>query len=101
MRLEVIRWQGASAPSEAELRERLERDGYSVIAWTDRPNAHYGAHAHERDESIWLVSGSIRFVARGEELALAPGDRLMLPAGTVHVADAGPEGARYLIGEKT
>lgn len=100
MRLEVIRWQEASAPSEAELRERLEREGYSVIAWTDRPNAHYGAHSHERDESIWLVSGRIRFVARGEELALSPGDRLMLPAGTVHVADAGPAGARYLIGEK-
>ena len=31
---------------------------------------------------------------------LAPGDRLMLPRGTVHTATAGPRGATYLIGER-
>ena len=70
-----------------------------VNGWTDAPNAHYDEHEHDRDESIWVVAGAIRFGADGRELALGPGDRLMLPAGTRHTADAGPEGATYLIGQ--
>ena len=41
---------------------------------------------------------------RGEMLTTwrrAPGDRLMLPQGTVHTAIAGPQGATYLIGERS
>lgn len=100
MRLEVLPADDES-PGEQVLRARLEREGYSVFCWTDSPHTHYAAHAHDHDESIWLVSGSIVFGAGGREIALRPGDRLMLPAGTVHTADAGPDGATYLIGEKT
>lgn len=40
------------------------------------------------------------FRAAGREWRLGAGDRLMLPAGTVHTALAGPAGAAYLIGER-
>lgn len=100
MELEVRRWDGSVERVADALRERLEREGYSVFCWTDAPGAHYEPHSHEHDESIWLVAGSIMFGTEGGALALAPGDRLMLPAGTVHTADAGPDGATYLIGEK-
>lgn len=99
MRLEVRPWDGDGTPTEAELQRQLTAEGFSAFCWSDTPNAHYDEHDHDRDESIWLLAGSIRFCADGRELALAPGDRLMLPAGTRHTADAGPEGATYLIGQ--
>lgn len=100
MRLEVVLWKGDGEVSEDTLRCRLEAEGFSSFCWSDAPGAHYEEHAHDHDESIWLVAGAIRFAASGRELALAPGDRLMLPAGTAHTADAGPDGATYLIGQK-
>lgn len=100
MRLEILPWGASDAPTEDEVRRRLEADGFSALRWSDVPGAHYDEHAHDRDESIWLVAGEIRFGAAGRELVLAPGDRLMLPAGTRHTADAGPGGATYLIGQR-
>jgi len=100
VRLERIAWSGSGAPAEAALRRRLESEGFGVFAWHDAAGASYSAHAHDHDESIWMVAGEMTFVAGGEELRLAHGDRLMLPGGTVHTARAGPEGATYLIGER-
>ena len=100
MRLERIAWSGSGAPTEAALRRRLESEGFSVFGWRDAAGATYSAHAHDHDESIWVVAGEMTFVAGGGELRLGPGDRLMLPGGTVHTARAGPEGATYLIGER-
>jgi quercetin dioxygenase-like cupin family protein len=99
MRLEILPWDGSGDPTEEGLRARLEREGFSAFSWSDAPGAHYVEHAHDHDESIWLVAGAIRFGAGGRELVLSPGDRLMLPAGTRHTADAGPDGATYLIGQ--
>lgn len=100
MRLEVVRWEGASAPSVADLRRRLEDEGFSVWPWAERPDARYGAHHHDRDETIWVVEGEMTFGAGGGEHCLGPGDRLMLPRGTLHTAVAGPRGASYLVGER-
>jgi quercetin dioxygenase-like cupin family protein len=100
MRLERIPWRGRTAPAEPELRRRLEQEGFGVTCWTDRPHAHYSPHSHDHDESLWVVEGEISFGANGGTLKLGPGDRLMLPRGTVHTADAGPAGATYLIGER-
>ena len=100
MQLERIAWPGPDTPSEAALRGQLEREGFSVFRWHDAAGATYSPHAHDHDESLWVVAGQITFGAGGQELRLGPGDRLMLPRGTVHTATAGPEGATYLIGER-
>ncbi|HZR84683.1 MAG TPA: cupin domain-containing protein [Candidatus Binatia bacterium] len=100
MRLERIGWAEHASPAEPELRRRLEAEGFSVSLWSDRPYAHYAPHSHDHDESLWVVEGEIAFGANGAEYRLGPGDRLMLPRGTVHTADAGSEGATYLIGER-
>jgi quercetin dioxygenase-like cupin family protein len=47
-----------------------------------------------------VVRGAIRFEIGGRSHELGPGDRLMLPGGTVHAALAGPDGATYLIGRR-
>ena len=100
MKLERIAWTGTAAPAESELRNILEREGFSVWQWTDGPGSTYAPHHHDHDESIVCVRGEITFGAEGKTLTLKPGDRLMLPKGTTHTAEAGPTGATYLIGER-
>jgi quercetin dioxygenase-like cupin family protein len=100
MELEVIVWRATDRPVEAELRRRLEEEGFSVWAWRDKPGATYEPHKHDEDESIWVVEGRIAFGVGGREYPLVAGDRLMLPKETVHTAVAGAEGAFYLIGER-
>jgi quercetin dioxygenase-like cupin family protein len=100
MRLERIPWTDAGPPTEDVLRERLAADGFAPFAWRDPAGADYSPHQHDHDESLWVIEGEITFGVGGKDYRLGPGDRLMLPAGTVHTARAGPAGAHYLIGER-
>jgi len=95
-----VAWAGARPPGAVELGRRLASEGFDAFLWRDRPGARHPDHRHDRDESLWLVHGEITFAIAGQSHALAPGDRLLLPAGTVHAALAGPEGAAYLIGRR-
>jgi quercetin dioxygenase-like cupin family protein len=100
MRLERIAWAGGEPPSEAAVHERLVADGFSPFQWSDAPGAVYESHSHPHDESLWVLAGRIDFVIVGESHRLGPGDRLQLPADTEHAAEAGPQGATYVIGQR-
>ena len=100
MRLEVIQWNGEPLPSEESLRQRLEQEGFDVFRWRDEAGADYQPHSHDHHESLWVVDGEMVFGAGGREFHLHPGDRLLLPKGTVHTARAGAAGVTYLIGER-
>jgi quercetin dioxygenase-like cupin family protein len=100
MQLERIPWPGGAPPEEPALRARLDADGFEAWRWTDAPGATYAPHSHDHDESLWVLEGEITFVIAGDLHRLRPGDRLQLPAGTVHEAEAGPRGATYLVGER-
>jgi quercetin dioxygenase-like cupin family protein len=100
MKLEMLPWNENARPEEEALRERLERDGFEIFRWSDRPGASYAPHSHDHDESLWVVAGRITFGIAGRRYSLGAGDRLMLPRGTVHTAEVGGEGATYLIGQK-
>ena len=100
MRLEHLVWDGSGPPSEAALHARLAADGFDAYCWTDTPGARYEPHAHENDESLWVLDGEMTFEVAGSSYRLGPGDRLQLPAGTRHAATAGLQGATYLIGER-
>jgi quercetin dioxygenase-like cupin family protein len=101
MKLDRIPWTDAKAPSEAELRRRSRADGFDGMTWSDPPLRTYAPHSHDHDESLWCIRGSITFTIDGSDYRLDPGDRLMLPRGTVHAAVAGPAGATYVIGERS
>ena len=101
MRLARIAWDGSGPPDADELLGRLAADGFDAMAWSDPPHRTYAPHQHDHDESLWCVRGAIVFRIDGVDYALGPGDRLTLPHGTVHTAKAGPNGATYLIGERS
>jgi quercetin dioxygenase-like cupin family protein len=100
MKLEQIEWKGEAPPDEENLRQQLQGEGYSIFCWQDSPGADYQPHSHDHDESLWMVEGQMTFGAAGRQWLLGPGDRLMLPKGTIHTAVAGPQGAKYLIGQR-
>jgi quercetin dioxygenase-like cupin family protein len=99
--MKVERWRGEAPPRAEVLRSALEAEGYSVYAWTDPRGAAYPPHAHDDDQSHWVVRGAIALTVGGEEYELHPGDRDWLPAGTVHSARViGDSAVTYLIGSK-
>lgn len=80
------------------LRARLAAEGLDPGAWSNGPHDRYGAHDHGYDKVIVATAGSIRFglPEHGDHLDLEAGDRLELPAGTVHDAVVGPAGVTCL-----
>ena len=101
MGFEVERWAGGGPPDGRRLRRQLEREGYEVFEWSDRPGAYYAPHSHPEDQSHWVLSGALTLIVGGEEYTLRAGDRDRLAAGTVHAARVeGSERVVYLIGAK-
>jgi hypothetical protein len=86
--------------AEPSLEARLRAEGLSPVAWSNGPGDRYTAHDHGYDKAVVVTSGSIVFglPGRGERVALGVGDRLDLPAGTLHDADVGPGGVVCLEG---
>ena len=100
MKLELLRWPETAPPVERVLQQRLRDDGFNVFRWRDKAGTDYQPHAHDGDETLWVLDGEIVFTIGGCEYRLGPGDRLMLPKGTVHEAVAGRNVAAYLIGQR-
>jgi quercetin dioxygenase-like cupin family protein len=98
--VKVQRWQGSVPPNPAALRSVLEAEGYSAYAWTDDRGTTYPPHTHGDDHSHWVVRGAIALTVDGEEYVLGPGDRDLLPAGTVHSARVVGDAVTYLVGSK-
>lgn len=83
---------------EGQLAARLRAEGLAPGTWANGPGDVYAAHAHGYDKVLVCAAGSIVFglPSRGERVALDPGDRLDLPAGTEHGALVGPDGVTCL-----
>lgn len=102
MSYRIERWREVYQPNPAMLRLTLEREGYQVFQWTDRPNAFYGLHKHTTEQSHWIISGSLELtVERKGTFTLNAGDRDFMPAETYHSARVtSEEPVIYLVGEK-
>lgn len=81
----------------ARLDDRLRDEGLDPGSWSNGPGDRYGGHDHAYDKVIVVAAGSIRFgLGDTGHVELATGDRLELPAGTVHDAAVGPAGVTCL-----
>lgn len=68
--------------------------GYPVTVWANGPGYIYGRHAHSYRKLLCCLEGSITFHTPASDVALSPGQRLDLPAGTPHSATVGTVGVR-------
>jgi quercetin dioxygenase-like cupin family protein len=101
MSIKVERWSESTTPDAADLRRRLQSEGYSVFQWSDAAGTHYGAHSHPEDQSHWILSGELELRVGDETYTLSAGDRDFLAANTTHSAFVpGDEPVTYLIGAK-
>jgi quercetin dioxygenase-like cupin family protein len=77
---------------------RLRAEGLDPSPWSNAPGERYATHEHGYDKVIAVESGSITFGLPGEgrSIALGAGDRLELPARTLHSAIVGSEGVDCL-----
>jgi quercetin dioxygenase-like cupin family protein len=80
-----------------DLDGRLRAAGLDPGRWSNGPGDRYASHDHGYDKVIVVERGSIRFgLADGTAIEMTAGDRLDLPAGTVHDAQVGPDGVTCL-----
>lgn len=75
-----------------EIHEAFAAEGLQPSTWSNGPGYRYASHEHPYHKVLFCVAGSITFHTDAGDIALAPGDRLDLPAGTRHSATAGPDG---------
>ena len=77
--------------------QEISDAGWWPISWRDAPGEEYEPHKHDADQTLYLVEGSLELEVGGKTHSLHPGDKLELPAFTVHSVKA-PSGATYIIG---
>lgn len=87
----------SEAPDHA-LATRLAREGLSASEWGNAPSDTYAEHRHAYDKVLVARSGSITFHLSelGLDIELRAGERLQLPAQTLHGATVGPQGVLCL-----
>ena len=84
----VKRWNPQAGPLQlSTLRQVLQGEGMITAWWSDLPGTRSPAHAHPFPETRWILSGFLRVALGGEVVELGPGDRIDVPAGTVHTAE--------------
>lgn len=90
----------STTPSEPALWQRMTAEGLHPYSWSNGPRDVYSAHSHSYDKVIFVLRGSITFglPESGRQITLKAGDRLDLPAGTVHDAQVGVQGVTCLEG---
>jgi len=99
---QITPWLESAPPTESRLRKLCAEEGLSPYPWSNGPHDVYSAHTHSYDKVIYVVRGSITFglPELGQQLAMNAGDRLDLPAGTVHNATVGSQGVLCLEAHK-
>jgi quercetin dioxygenase-like cupin family protein len=86
---------------EKGLAKKLRDEGFgNTYVWEDRPNAHYPDHTHVEETAHIVLSGEMTLTMDGATKTYRTGERCDVPAGAVHSARMGPQGCRYLIGER-
>jgi mannose-6-phosphate isomerase-like protein (cupin superfamily) len=86
---------------EKQLARELEREGFRhTYVWQDGPNASYPDHTHGTETAHIILSGEMTLTMNGESHTCRAGERCDVPAGAAHSARMGPDGCRYLIGER-
>jgi quercetin dioxygenase-like cupin family protein len=99
--MDVVRWVKSKKPTLEELKKNLVEKGIESELYSDLPGTKYGRHKHPFDDFVLIVQGKMKIVTDTGEWTLKPGDRLDIPANTIHSAEMmGKEEVKYLSAAK-
>jgi quercetin dioxygenase-like cupin family protein len=73
--------------SEAGLRRKLEKLGYTVTRYVYPPGTRFPDHSHEVEKIDAVLSGRFCITIGADSAILGPGDTVVVPRGTVHSAE--------------
>ena len=83
------------------LKRQLRDEGFGeTFVWQDGPDKYYPDHIHDSETVHIILEGQMTLTAGGQTRTFTTGQRCDVPARAVHSARMGPQGCRYLIGEK-
>ena len=83
------------------LERQLHDEGFlHTYVWQDGPNVFYADHTHASETAHIILDGEMTLTIDGRSTTYRAGERCDVPASSVHAARMGPNGCRYLIGEK-
>ena len=86
-----------------QLMTRLRGEATGCYSWSNGPGDRYAPHSHTYEKVLYCVDGSITFVLEAksaQQIELRAGDRMVLPAGTIHSAVVGPAGCTCIEGKR-
>jgi quercetin dioxygenase-like cupin family protein len=86
-----------------ELMARLRGEATGCYSWSNGPGDRYAPHSHSYEKVLYCIDGSITFVLETQSanrIELKAGDRMVLPAGTIHSAVVGPAGCTCIEGKR-
>lgn len=80
------------------LESRMRHEGLEPLSWSSLAKEHFAPHQHDFDKVLVVAEGNVTFGLPGSDvgLLLTPGERLDLPANTVHDALVGHRGVTCL-----
>lgn len=81
--------------------EKLEKEGYQDLRIEQLPpDTDQEEHGHDQDQVDVILSGELTIYEADKKKIFRPGDRLDVPAGTMHLAKGSPEGGEMIVGIK-
>jgi quercetin dioxygenase-like cupin family protein len=101
LEMDIVRLMEPAKANARNLAEILRREGLETEMCVDPPGTKYGRHKHEFDEFVVIVSGMMKLYTERQTWIMKPGDRLNIPAFTVHWSEVlGNKEVRYLSAAK-
>ncbi|HLY63200.1 MAG TPA: cupin domain-containing protein [Terriglobia bacterium] len=84
-----------------EWEKKLKSEGFgNFFIGNDGPGAYYPEHTHDETTAHVILSGEMTLTVQSETRTYKAGERCDVPARAVHSARMGPQGCRYIVGEK-
>lgn len=99
--IDIVPWGKKTKPTLVELKAILKKEGLESELYSDPPRMKYGRHKHEFDDFVVIVAGKMKIGTDSGVWVMSPGDRLDLPANTIHWAEVvGKDEVKYLSAAK-
>ena len=84
--MRITRWNKKEKPNLENLKKELEKEDLHPYIFSSEIGDYFPDHLHKHDEIRIVISGSMKFGVKNQEVVLNEGDRLNLPRNILHWA---------------